>query len=98
MSAKKKQLKAIKDAIREVWGPEIATDDVLERSVYLPEDDRGGWAPYSEAVINFECGLPGNYEPDMIEAWMRVSDKVQEKGYPIYLEFINGAVGAFYPC
>ena len=95
MAYSKKQqkaaLKAYRKAVQEIFG---VSKEIAEDSIYLPEDDRGEWAPNSMTVVNFECGLPGAYEGD----WCAVNDLVAEitGNRHLFMEPINGAVGAVY--
>ncbi len=87
------------DALFAEFGGHISEDpaearQLIEKHVHLPEDDTGGWAPGSTAVIHAEnIPLPGLYEIPNIEAWFRVSEALD--GH--YCEHINDAVVAIYP-
>jgi hypothetical protein len=71
----------------------------VKKSVYLPENDRGQWAPTSLLVVNHENGIPGphDYELDMHAEWEKVSDELSVVlGRPVFFEAINQAVSALY--
>ena len=86
------------DALFNEFGGQVDKDPVearrlIEKHVHLPEDDTGGWAPGSAAVIHAEnIPLPGAYSIPGIEAWCRVSNTLDTH----YCEHVNNAVVAIY--
>jgi len=68
---------------------------------YVTEDDRGGWADGAPVVIYMEpkggkddCIMPLDYYGNGFDVASKASDLLP--GF--YIEFINAAVAAVYPC
>ncbi|MAF79862.1 hypothetical protein CL629_02155 [bacterium] len=90
---KKLLLKETRKAIIEVFGDFVAAENINE-SVYLSENDPGGWAPEAHIIINTENGLPSDiYDPFLAEKWIKVSDMLPDD---YFVETINGAIMAVY--
>jgi len=86
-------VKRIRDAVKDVFDGWFDPVDV-DRSIVHPDDDRGGWSPEAEAIVYFENGLnSGDYDSTgrVIDKWIEVSERLD-----MFMEPINGAVGAFY--
>ena len=89
----KQLLKETRKAINEVFG-DYVSKEVVNKSVYLSEDDAGGWAPEAHVIICTERGLPSDtYDPFLAEKWFAVSDKLPND---YFIETINGAIMAVY--
>ena len=89
------QLVGLRDIFRRVFG-ERGVD--YNKAIVLPEDDAGGWAPTSLAVIYKEHGIPDRYNyPQFAAKWDRVDEEASAlMGKPVFVEEINGAVSALY--
>lgn len=77
---------------------EVLGGDV-KRSVYLPENDPGTWAPKSLLVVTHENGIPGphDFEADVYSKWEAIADELSiVLGRPVFFESINQAVSALY--
>jgi len=68
---------------------------------YVSDKDPGGWAPSAPVIIYMEtkggegdCYKPLDYYGDGFEVAFKASELMD--GY--YIEFINAAVAAVYPC
>ena len=93
MSTKKQLLKETRKAINEVFGDYVSKETV-NKSVYLSEDDAGGWAPEAHVIICTEMGLSSDvYDPFLAEKWHQVSEKLPND---YFIETINGAIMAVY--
>ena len=89
----KQLLKETRKAINEVFG-DYVSKEVVSKSVYLSEDDTGGWAPEAHVIICTETGLPSDvYDPFLAEKWHQVSAKLPND---YFIETINGAIMAVY--
>jgi hypothetical protein len=99
-------VKVVKEAIYEVFGEfisvswDVDADEVknlIDLNVFPPDEDPGQWAPHSVVVVNTERGIPSaSSSMRMMEKWFEVDEIVQEYGYSLYGETINGAIHAFY--
>lgn len=89
------QLAGLRDIFRRVFGDRGVDYD---RAIVLPENDTGGWAPTSLAVIYKEHGIPDRfYHPQVASKWDRVDEEASAlMGKPVFVEEINGAVSALY--
>ena len=89
----KQLLKQTRKAINEVFG-ELVSKETVTKSVYLSEDDTGGWAPEAHVIICTENGLPSDaYDPFVAEGWFKVSEMLPAD---YYVETINSAIMAVY--
>lgn len=93
-----KILTQLRDALLAEFGSDIDTDAAkakarVERYTCHPLDDPGEWAPNAAAIVHAEhIDLPLPLEIPAIEAWQRVSDRLD--GF--YCEHVNNAVVAVY--
>jgi 3-mercaptopyruvate sulfurtransferase SseA len=90
------QLVGLRDIFRRVFG---RTGVDYDRAIVLPEDDTGGWAPTSLAVIYKEHGIPDRYYyPQLAKKWDQVDEEASTLlCKAVFVEEINGAVSALYP-
>jgi hypothetical protein len=93
-------LDATRKALFEVFRSELPDNDaeahyVIHRSTMFGVDDPGEWSPRATCIIHTEIiPLPGLYMIGNIERWSEASDKIP--GH--FIEHINDAVAAVYPC
>ena len=89
----KQLLKETRKAINEVFG-DYVSKEVVNKSVYLSENDPGEWAPEAHVIICTERGLPSDsYDPFLAEKWYKVSEMLPND---YFIETINGAIMAVY--
>ena len=89
-------LQVVKRAIHTTFG-EFVTKEAIDKSVYLSQDDPGGWSPSAAVIINTENGLPSDAGGGVIASyWYQASDKISEET-DHYIESINSAIMAVYP-
>lgn len=71
--------------------------EIINKAVYTSKNDPGQWSPNAIAVIHCESGIPnGDYDPDIAEKWINISDALQDLGHNVFIETINPAVKAVY--
>jgi len=71
--------------------------EIINKAVYTGKDDPGQWSPDAIAIIHCESGIPsGDYDPDIAETWINISDALQDLGHSVFIESINPAVKAVY--
>lgn len=93
-------LDATRKALFETFRECLPKDDseakaLIERSTMFGKDDPGEWSPHAACIIHAEIiPLPGLYLPAQIDKWFAASDKIP--GH--FIEHINDAVAAVYPC
>jgi len=90
----KEQLLEIRKIFKKTFEPGLD----YEKSVRLPEDDTGGWAPQSILVVYKEYGIPDRYYfPQSYKKWDAAEVEISALlGREVYFEDINGAVSALY--
>lgn len=67
----------------------------IKKSVYIPENDPGEWAPKSLLIVNHENGLPDFY--DFHHDWEKIEEAIgYALGKSVFFEPINGAVTALW--
>jgi len=77
--------------------PYVSRDDI-EKSVFTPESDPGGWSPKSLLVVHLESGLPDVFmHHSTYDNWDRVEKALSKVwGKSVFFESINPAVTALW--
>lgn len=70
----------------------------LDENVVFSKDDTGRWEPKSLITVYLEDGIGLNtFADNAFDWWVRVNDTLVYMGFPIFFEYINDAVGIFWP-
>lgn len=85
--------KVIKKAFKDWVDAERVT-----RSVRLPADDPGEWAPSSLLIVGKEEGIPDRFfYPNAFPVWEKVEKELSVLlGKDVYFEDVNAAISALY--